>query len=95
MVSVPGKNQIIWKWMINKATKQKIALPTGAVILSVQEQHDRIVLWTLCNPEAPTEIRVLFMYDTGMPIEEPPGKHISTIQAEDGDLILHVFEAEL
>ena len=69
-----------------------VALPKGAKILTAQAQRDRVMLWALVEPNAPTEIRRFYTYPTGTDIEGSPGDYISTFKLYDRELAFHVFE---
>lgn len=69
-------------------------MPIGAQILTVQTQFGKPQLWALCDPDEKIgqESRIFAIYGTGNPIDENPGKYISTFQVYDGKGVFHVFE---
>ena len=71
----------------------KLHLPADAKPLCVQNQRDVPCLWVELDTDKPTVERWFMMYGTGN--EMPPHlslTYIGTVQALQGDLILHVYE---
>ena len=71
-----------------------IDLPEGAVILSVDEQYNKPVLWALVDPSTDIKPRNLYFALTGQEIEanREQLKFIGTIKLDEGTFIVHVFE---
>ena len=82
---------IIWKWQITKAGITEIEVPKGTKFLDTQIQHGKIVVWGICNPELPTERRIVSVYDTGAHVNNLSSEYLGTVQLLEGDLIKHVF----
>lgn len=85
--------QTIWKLELSGITKQKLMLPIGAKILTVQVQNNCPCIWFLCNPENDKEERFLEVYGTGHDIQlhtEIDRYYLATFQI--GSLVFHVFE---
>ena len=88
--------QVIHKQILEITDKQKIMLPYGATILSVQIQREQLCLWYLHNGNPAVE-RVIGIYGTGneIPFEDFEPMHpkfIATVQMRGGTLVWHVFE---
>ncbi len=84
----------IWKYDL-KIGSNKIYMPIGAEILTVQMQNDLPVMWALLNPESPKKNRVIQAFGTGWDIDCPVGtdrKYIGTIQLDEFGLVYHFFE---
>lgn len=84
--------QVVWKYKLQVSHEQFIAIPEGAVILSVQTLFGEPCLWALVDPEAPEVSRKLITYGTGDSIKEEIGAFIGTYQLNNGFLVFHVFE---
>lgn len=89
-------NWVIWKYPLELAEKQRIAMPEGAQLLSVQVQNGEPVLWALhmepsCLPSE--HAALIFMHMTGRPFDGrcQLGRFISTTQLLDGKIVLHWF----
>lgn len=85
----------IWKYQLKISEDQRIEMPAGAKILSVQAQNKVPCLWALVDPEAEKEKRFFEVFGTGNPIKEyevTSRKFIDTFQAYCGSLVFHVFE---
>jgi len=83
----------IWKFPIATVDLQKVMMPRGAEILTVQTQVDTVCLWALVDPSAKSEERLIETFGTGQPIEnQQEREYIATYQLEGGDLVFHVFE---
>lgn len=86
----------IFKYTLEKTDKQKLLLPLGARILSVQVQYNSPQLWALVNEkEKFTREVTISTYGTGNPIPvkdaEDMGTYLGTYQVFDGDYVFHVF----
>lgn len=83
----------IWKFTLQITDMQKVRMPAGAKILSVQKQGFHVCLWAMVNTEQPLETRHIEILGTGNPISEGVGvsrTFIDTVQ--DGPLVWHIFE---
>ena len=86
--------QAIWKFTMQCADKQVVALPKGAKVLCVQTQNESPCLWVV-NPAvevATTEDRTFAIYGTGHQHESIGGVYVGTFQLQGGLLVFHVFE---
>ena len=89
----------IYKYKLEVTDVQRIFLPTGAEILTVQiqykNQYHTPYIWALVDTERNEGERVLEMFGTGNPIQECMGvdrKYIGTFQLQGGALVFHLFE---
>lgn len=89
-------NKSIYKYELMITNTQKVELPVGAEILTVQLQFESPCLWALVEPDqTETETRVIEIFGTGHTITDDIGvsrKYINTFQTEGGVYIFHVFE---
>lgn len=89
-----SSGKAVWKWAMRITEYQKLSMPKGAEILSVQNQNDTIHLWALVDlPEPESESRRFVIIGTGQ--EHVKSKFINlnflaTVQI--GILVWHVFE---
>ncbi len=84
----------IWKFEITP-DNLSLAMPQGAVILCVREQHDNICLWAEVESLSPQEERIFEVFGTGHEIHEDMGiqrKYLGTAIIHDGSLVFHVYE---
>ncbi|KKK90993.1 hypothetical protein LCGC14_2717450 [marine sediment metagenome] len=83
----------IWKVPLEITDEQKIALPKGARILSVQAQADVLCLWALIDPDATPRDFTIRIFGTGHPADDAVGlEFIGTTQMLDSALVWHVFK---
>jgi hypothetical protein len=80
----------IWKFPLEVTDEQTVEIPSGAQLLSVQNQHETACLWAVVDPEAEKKPCVIQIYGTGHPIEEV-GTYLSTFQMHGGSLVFHAF----
>jgi len=88
---------VIWKYQLEDEARQVIMMPSGAEILSVQQQHGDLQLWAMVDPYVPKQMRVFEIFGTGttMPDLSSEGRarrHLATVQVCQGMLVWHVFE---
>mgnify|MGYP001619540261 FL=1 len=82
----------VWKFPLPDATS-RVAMPAGAVVLHVAEQHGRIALWARVNPATADRVtRTFHIVGTGTPIPDRPVTFRGTAMAAVGSLVFHVFE---
>ena len=88
-------SKVIWKFgLASQPGHQSIEMPDGARILSFGlqgEYHRVLTVWALCDPDAETVSKDLFLAWTGSfpPPEENFEYFIGTVQ--DGVLVWHLF----
>lgn len=77
-----------------------LKLPTGARVLSVGVQKDKVCAWILLDNEAPTTNNVYVQFvGTGWPVrfpnDVPNPIFVDTVSLYDGDFMYHVFMGEV
>ena len=85
----------IWKFDLEITKFQKIEMPLGAEILSVQAQHENPRIWALVDPNQEKEVRYFEVLGSGHAITYGMGtsrNYLNTFQLQSGMLIFHVFE---
>lgn len=85
----------IFKQPLEIADKQRVFLPKGAVILTVQNQRETPCIWFECESTAKVEERIFEVFGTGHEMREDMGvdrKYIGTFQIDRGTLIFHLYE---
>lgn len=84
----------IWKFPISIEDIERIQMPQGAKVLSVQvrETHGTC-LWALVDTLAPMVDRTFHVRGTGHPMRDAAGAaYIGTVQVMSG-VVFHVFDA--
>ena len=81
----------IYKYNLEMVDHQKIRMPLGATILSVQEQFGVLMFWAIVE-ERPLVFRKIHILGTGFKFDGSPGKYIGTAQAQSGAYVWHVFD---
>ena len=88
-------NKKIFKYSLTVNSHHSIAMPVGAVILSVQTQNEIPCIWAEVDPEALKVHRCFIVYGTGQDLNtEFPEKYIGTFQVLGGELVFHLYERE-
>lgn len=82
----------IYKYTLEVSDMQRLVLPVGAEILTVQMVGGFICLYARCDPDALTEGRLFAMYGTGHSMTFHNHKYIGTVQLHGGQIVFHVFE---
>lgn len=86
-------SQVVWKYTLDAAERQILEMPKGAQILSVQVQHEQIAIWVLLDPAVrEKEERLFHVHGTGYKLPDVPLKFLGTVLAQQGYLVLHIFE---
>lgn len=85
----------IWKFLLRLEDSQRIEMPSGAEILTVQLQDQQPCLWAVVDvfDGSLTEMRTIEIHGTGNPIENGtiiPRRYIATFQQPP--FVWHVFE---
>jgi hypothetical protein len=84
--------QTIWKKILPVTATQVIEVPGDAEILSVNRQHEQLVIWYTCDPTLITNKNItILMCGTGH-IAPEFSKYIGTVLLNDDSLVIHVFE---
>ena len=81
----------IFKYPLEITDVQVIALPKGAVVLSVGLQFDRLCIWALVDDGVAKEDRIFYVVGTGHPMPVESMTFLGTVQMAGGMLIWHVF----
>ena len=85
----------IWKFVLPLTGKlEKIPMPAGAEILTLQIQGDCICMWAIVDTLRHPEPRYFRIYGTGHEIEPGAIKYVGTFQLRGGLVVFHVFEVE-
>lgn len=74
-----------------------VDMPKGAQLLScqVKANDESLHLWALVDTEQPLESRTFVVVCTGAVLHDqdyPAMRYVATVQYDDGDFVLHVFE---
>lgn len=80
----------VWKYEISMGLN-KIEMPEGAAILTVQMQREKPCLWALVDSSKEKETRQFCIYGTGHKIANDV-IYVNTFQVENGTYVFHVFE---
>ena len=84
----------IHKYELQITATQKVFLPAGSTILTVQMQNGNACMWAMVDTDNEYEHITIDMFGTGHPMGwSGQRRYISTIQIEEGQLIFHVFYA--
>lgn len=74
--------KVIWKFPLT--TLDKIEMPAGAEVLSVQMQHGQACLWAVVDPAAQRETRRFCIHGTGSGFDHDHGRFVGTFQMDGG-----------
>ena len=85
--------ETVYKYPLEIEDEQVVLLPTGARILTVQQQNNNIFLWALVNPTSPNaQAFTIRIHGTGHSISNSDElEYINTVQLYGGKLVFHVF----
>ena len=83
----------IYKYIL-KHDVNLLALPYKSQILSVKNQHNKIVLYALVDPEEKEMQKRTFIVATtgGMEVDSGTHQFIDTVMLANGAYVVHVFE---
>jgi hypothetical protein len=83
---------VVWKHQLDREVTE-LHLPRGATVLHVAEQHGHPCLWEAhAADQVETERRVFQLVGTGHQAVVEPARHVGSVLAQGGYLVLHVFE---
>lgn len=88
----------IWKFELETTDRQKIKMPKGARIITVQTQNEAPCLWAVVNCNYEMEDRIIEIVGTGHNINSTPDSdliYLGTYQLRKGSLVFYVFERVL
>ena len=90
------RKMIIYKYIIPLESAQELILPKHSVILSVKEQHNRIVLYALADYNLPnTVVFDIRVCNTGEVIDIEGFVFLGTVKLAGGRLMYHIFYKEM
>lgn len=83
----------VWKFQLTVASYQRIEVPVGGEILTVQCQEGSPCLWILVDPKMAKEFVHVMIYGTGheIPSWYVKANYIGTFQLSEGKLVFHVL----
>lgn len=83
---------VVWKFTLQPWALYH-DLPDEAEIVSAGAQGEDIVIWAVCDDQAPKVERMVFAHPTGVPLpsEGDEALFVATVQRPDG-LVFHVFD---
>ncbi len=82
----------IYKYLLEVTDVQKVAMPKGAAVLTVQVQNEHPCIWAEVDPEAPTIKRRFVIYGTGHPMSDDKAyRHVGSFQLHGGRLVFHLY----
>lgn len=81
----------IYKYVLQAVDYQEVEMPSGARILSVQNQYDEIVIWAKVFTTAEPERRQIHIFGTGSPLPEM-AKLMYIGSVHQPPFVWHVFE---
>ena len=87
----------IYKYELSGDTPQTVLLPINSTILSVVEQHQRIVMYALVDNETQGKIQAQFLLlGTGQNFDNTLDGYtfLNTVNLSGGSLMFHVFYKE-
>ena len=85
----------IWKFPLKDGDVQRIEMPKGAQILTVQRQYEQPCVWAIVDVDdgSLTEMRVFEVHGTGNPLPDEKGverAYVGTFQQPP--FVWHLFE---
>lgn len=84
--------QTIHKYRLMIADKQTLALPKGAIILTMMNQSEAPTMWARVDTDQPAEDHVVRMFGTGHPANiSTMARYLGTSLGHGGRTALHVF----
>jgi hypothetical protein len=78
----------IWKFELNRTPYQKIKIPENSIILDIQIQDGKIMMWAMCASKAFKAEMNIYMHPTGGETNTSQW-YLKTIQ--DGEFVWHFF----
>ena len=87
--------KVIWKFELSGKGNQRIELPEGYKILTLQTQKDTPCMWVLVDPSKAKLPEIFEIYGTGHSIHYDMGidrEYVGTWQELGGSLVWHLFK---
>jgi hypothetical protein len=82
----------IYKYELEITDAQRVRLPKGSTILSVQDQGGTLCLWALCDITQEDSTRYVYIVGTGNSAGvSEHSTYVGTVQMMGGRLVWHVF----
>jgi len=81
----------IYKFPLQLSSRQRVALPRGAEVLTVQYQHGSLFAWAMVDEAAAEELMTFLIFGTGEFLPVNPGQYLGTVQQNSGQFVWHVF----
>lgn len=82
----------IGKYALLGAQIERVNVPRGARVLTVQMQGAQVCLWALADSREPLVTMTVWVFGTGFEMPEEVGRYLSTVQTRDG-FVWHYFLA--
>lgn len=83
----------IFKYKLQTIDFQRVEMPKGAEIISIQTQFDDPCVWAIVESDNPAELRTFEIFGTGFSFDdEVKRQYIGTYQLQNGFLVFHCFE---
>lgn len=84
--------EVVYKYELSAAERQRIQLPVGSKILSLVNQFERPVLYVRhAKNQSSFEPCLITVVLTGAPIPPDAGEFIGSLLLSGGHYVLHVF----
>lgn len=84
--------KVIWKYELEVTDVQRVAMPEGARLLSVQAQGAAPMLWALVDSRAPIADRMIGIVGTGNPAPDDDVDAVYVGSVMCGAFVWHVFD---
>jgi hypothetical protein len=85
--------RVVWKYTLGE-TASAVAMPRGAEVLHVAEQHGVFCIWVLVDPMGPVCTRAFRITGTGHEMTDwsPDWKFVGTFLVQGGYFVFHVWD---
>lgn len=88
--------KVIWKFELsieNCGELQEVDMPDGALLLSVINQAEKVIVYALVEPEKAARKRKFKVLMTGQTFKPDMNIHfVGTVALDGGAFVVHVFE---
>jgi len=80
----------IFKTTLKIEDEQKVEMQKGSRIVKAANQHGKITLWYVCDPEAELTDETFYVVGTGQQLPDTfPGQYVDSVACEE--FIWHIF----